>query len=164
MKCVSAPGTPSIDCLQVLLQSCLITAYMFPQSWPPSASPNSLYYGLQVRMFIAFMCVYKLSPSWSRSASLSSLDHGLQMYFQIPSITISKIISKRTQSRPQSVSLSSLDCHIQTHVELLSSTAYNQSRYIVHRWVAILIYRYINTQMHRWEYHLTTWVFTIIER
>jgi len=101
------------------------------RSQPPSASLNSLDYGLQVRTIMASMCISKLVRSRSRSASLNSLDHGLQVYLQIRSITASKCISKLARSRPRSVSLSSLDRHFQAHLELLSSTACSQSRYTV---------------------------------
>jgi len=118
------------------------------QSWPPSVSPNSLDYGLQVRMSMASKCISKLARSQSRSASLSSLDHCLQVYLQICSITASKCISKLARSQPRSISLRSLDRHFQAHLKLLSSTACSQSRYTVCRWVAIWIHRYIDENTH----------------
>jgi len=112
--------------LQVYLQTRSITACKFAQSWPPSASPNSLDYGLKVSMILT-----------SKSICPNSLDHGLQVYLQIHSITSSKCISKVARSRPQSISLGSLDRHFQAHLETLSSTTCSQSRYTVCRWWAI---------------------------
>ena len=116
--------------LQEHLQTRSITASkcisQLARSWPPSVSPDPLDYGLQVCITMASKC---LSPN--------SLDHGLQVYLQTCSITASKCISKVTRSQPRSESLSSLDCHLQAHLELLSSTACSLSRYSVCRWVAI---------------------------
>jgi len=71
------------------------------------------------------------------SASPNSLDYGLPVHLWVHSISISNWICKLARSRPQSVSLSLLDCHFQVHLELLSSTACSQSRYTVCRLVAI---------------------------
>jgi len=122
---------------QVHLQTHLITTCKFAQSRPPSVSPNSLHYCLQVCTIMASKCISKLAQSRSQSASLSSLDQGLQVYLQIRSITASKYISKLARSCPRSVSLSSLDGHYQAHLELLSSTACSQFRYTLCGWVAI---------------------------
>jgi len=88
--------------------------------------------------------ISKLARLRPPSASLSSLDHGLPVDLQIRSITASKCIYDYTQEPPPSVSLSSLDRHLQVHLKLLSSTACSQSQYTVCRWVAILMYRYID--------------------
>ena len=147
MNRVSSPGAPSIDRLQVLVHSHLITASKciskLAQSRPPSVSTTSLDYGLQVRTNKASKCISKVAQSRCRSASLSSLDHGLQVYLPICLNTASKGISKLTRSRPRSISLSPLNLPFQAHLELLSSTACSQSRYSVCRWVAIEIHRYI---------------------
>jgi len=119
------------------LQTRSITAYKLARSRPPSVSPNSLDYGLQVRTIMASKCIYTLARSQPPSASPNSLDHGLQVHLQTRSITASKCISKLARSRPRSVSLSSLDRYFQAHLELLSSTACCHSRYPVCRWVAI---------------------------
>jgi len=88
------------------------------RSQPPRVSPDSLDYGLQGRTIMAPKCI---SPN--------SLDHGLQVYVQTRSIRscefdqswppsvspnsldygLPKCISKHARSRPQSISLSSLD-------------------------------------------------------
>jgi len=62
------------------------------QSQPPSVSPNSLDYGLQVRMITALKCISEFTRPWPPSASLSSLDHGHQVQFSTRSITASKYI------------------------------------------------------------------------
>jgi len=148
MNTVSSPGAPSINCLQVLVQSRSITASKcisnLARSGPRSLSPNSLDSGLQVRMSMAWKCISKLAQSQSWSASLSSLDHGLQMYLQLHLITTSKFFSTPARSRPRSISLSSLDRHFQAHLELLSSPTCSQSRHSVCRCVAIWIHRYID--------------------
>jgi len=159
MNRFTAPGAPSIESHHVLVQSRTITASkcISKLAWsrPPSVSPNSLVYGLEVRKIIASKCISKLprlrpprafpqtrsitaskcisnlSWSWFWSTSLNWLDQGLQVYFQIQLITASKFISRLTHSRPRSVSLSSLDYHFQAHLELLSTTTCSQSRYTV---------------------------------
>jgi len=131
------------------LQTSSITASKFARSWPPSASRNVLDHGLQVYPETRSITASKVVQSWPPSASTILLDHGLQVYLQIPSITASNCISKLARSRPWSVSLSSLHHHCQVHLELLSSTACCQSRYIVCRWVAILIHRYIDENTNR---------------
>jgi hypothetical protein len=59
--------------------------------------------------------------------------------------------------------MSSLNHHFQAHLQLLTSTACSQFRYIVCRWVVISIHRYIDIYIHRREYNLNTRVWTIIE-
>jgi len=91
----------------------------------------------------------KLTQLWSPS----SRDHGFQVHLQTHSVTISECLSRFTRSQPPSVSLkttskwicklgrsrpwsvplSSLDPHFQAHLKLLSSTAYSQSSYTMHR-------------------------------
>ena len=131
MNRVSAPGEPSIDCLQVLFQTCSITASQFARSWPPSAylhiqliaaskciskvaqlRPPSLHdHGLQVHLhtclITASKCISNLTQSQPSSVSVNSPDYGLQ----VRSITASKCFSKLARSRPWSVSLSLLDLH-----------------------------------------------------
>jgi len=105
------PSTPPISIdhgLQVYLQTRRITAFKFARSRTPSAylqtrsiaasqcisklarsrpksaSPNSLYHGLQVHLWAhsisASKCISKLARSRPQSASLNSLDHGLQVH------------------------------------------------------------------------------------
>jgi len=106
----------------------------------------------------------KFARSWCAIASTISLDYHLKVYFQIPSITTCKCISKLAGWRPQSVSLGSFDGHLQVQLELRLSTAWTQSRYILCRWVATDIHRYIDTYIHRWKYNLNAWVLTVLER
>jgi len=73
------------------------------RSWPPSVSPNSEDYGLQVCTITASKCISKLAPSRLQSASPNSLKHILQVYLYSHSITASKCISKLARSQPPSV-------------------------------------------------------------
>ena len=160
---VSAPGAPSIDRLQVLVQSWSNTASKcvckFARSRPRSVPPNSLHYRLHVCRIITSKCISKhgqLRPpslydhglqvhiskaTWSRppSASPNSLDYGLQ----IRPIITSKIMSKHALLRPPSshdhvlqvhisklnrprhpnVSPNLLDYHLQVYLQLRSITA-----------------------------------------
>jgi len=109
----SAPGVPSIDCLQVLIQCRLIMAskciYKLARSWPPRVSPESLHYGLQVRTIMAST-----------------------MHLQSRAITASKCISKFAWSRPPCVCPRSLHCglHVCTIMvsKCISKLAWWQSR------------------------------------
>jgi len=89
------------------------------RSRPPSLSPNSLDYGLQVhlqtRSITASKCISKLAQL--RPPSL--LDHGLQVYLQTRTIMASKSISKLTLLRPPS----SLDHGLQVSLQTRSITA-----------------------------------------
>jgi len=91
------PSIPPIlldDGLQVYLPSSLITASLnLP---PPSASRNPLDHGLQVHLWVRLI-------SQSPSASRNSLYLGLQVHLWVPSFPVSKCISKRTGSQPQSM-------------------------------------------------------------
>ena len=133
MNRVSAPGAPSIDRLQVLVQSRSITASKsiskLARSRPPSASPISLQYGLQARMIMASKCMSKLAPSLPQSASPSSLDHILQVYQLTCSITPSNCISKLARSQPPSVCRNSLDYGLQVHLPTHSITALGISEF-----------------------------------
>ena len=85
-------------------------------SRPPSVSPNSLEYGLQVHISI----LVQWRPL---GASPNLLDHGLQVYLQSRSGTASKCISKLTRSRSRSASLRSLDHGLQVYLQSHSITA-----------------------------------------
>jgi len=76
------------------------------RSRPPSVSPDSLDYSLQVCTIMASMCISKLALSLPPSASLSSLDLSHQVHIQIRSITASKCISEFTRSPSPSASQS----------------------------------------------------------
>ena len=115
-----SPGVQSIDRLQVLVQSHLITTSncisKLARSWPRSASPNSLDHGLQVylqtRLITASRCISKLARLWPP-----------QVHLQTRSITISECISKFTRLRPPSVSLNSLDHGNGVYLWVHSTTA-----------------------------------------
>jgi len=81
MNRVPEPGAPSIDRLQVLVQSRSINASKclskLPLLRPPSASPNSLYHGLQVNLQTPSIMACKGEQSRRPSAASNSLDHNL---------------------------------------------------------------------------------------
>jgi len=85
------------------------------QLHPPSASPNSPYYGLQVHLWVhsisASKCISKLAWSWPASASPTSLylglhvtvsshNNGLQVYLWVHSIVIMRRTSNCSQPPP----------------------------------------------------------------
>jgi len=139
MNRVSAPSAPSIDGLQVLVQS--------RRSRPPHASPNSLDHSLQVylqtRSITVSKCISKFTRSWPPCASPNSLDYGLQVHnsklarsrppsshehglkvrLQTRSITIQECIFKFTRSGPPSVSACTLDYCLQVHLQTRSIMA-----------------------------------------
>jgi len=147
--------------LQVHLKTALISECISKFTWsrPPSASLDSLDHILQVYVQTPSIpvskCIYKLPRSWS--ASLSSPHHGLQVYLQICPITTSKCISKLPWLRPRSVSLNLLDHDFQGHLALPSCTACSDSRYVVCRWVAIWIHRYIDENTN-WIHEFWKWL------
>ena len=129
MNIISAPGTLSIDCLPVLVQTLSIMASKFAWSRPPSVSQNSLDYDLQVCMIMASKCI---SPNWLNhglkvhlqtcSIAASKLhDHGLQVHLHICMITASTCISNLALSWPPSVSPNSLDYSIQVRMIMASN-------------------------------------------
>jgi len=83
------------------------------QSRPPSASPNSLYHGLQVSTITASKCISKLAPLRPPSASLSTVNLGLQVHVRTRSITASKSISRLARSWHPSASTYSLHYSLQ---------------------------------------------------
>ena len=92
------------------LQTRSIMASKFAQSWPPSASPNSLDHSLQVPLqthsITAFKCIFKLTRLRPPSASPKSLDHGLQLHLQPRSIPASQV-------HLQTCSITSSKVHLQ---------------------------------------------------
>jgi len=106
------------------LVRCPLTAPMYSstltQSWPPSASPNSLDYCLQVRMSMASKSISKLPRSRSRSASLCSIDDYLQVYLQTRSIAAPNCISKLARLQPASSHEVGLHVHLQTRLITIS--------------------------------------------
>jgi len=139
MNRVSAPGTPYIDCLQVLVQSCSITASKCISKLARLGPPSSHNQGLQVhisklarswppvhlqtRSSTASNCISKLARLRPPSASPNLLDHGLQVHHQTRSIMVSNCISKLARSRPPIVSPNTLDYCLQVHLETCSITA-----------------------------------------
>jgi len=143
MNRVWSPGAPSIDRLQVLVQSRLITASKcistLALSWPPSVSPNSLDYGLQVRTIKASKCISKLARSrlpslhnhglhvaylqtrtiMAPGVSPNRLDYGIQVCTRMAS----KCFFKLPAPPSQSASLSSLDHGLQVYLWIHSITA-----------------------------------------
>jgi len=136
MNGVSTLGVPSVDCLQVLFQSCSITVSKCARSSLTSSSLNSLNncvqtcsitaskwisnlarlwppcshdHGLQVH-------ISKLTWLWPPSASSSSLDYS----FQDRTIMASKCIYNLTASWSQSASLGSLDSGLEVNLQILS--------------------------------------------
>jgi len=115
--------------LQVHLQSCSITASKLAQSWPPSASansldhglqcasPTSLDYALQVHIQTGMITASKLGASWSPSVSPNLHNSGIQVHLQTSSITFLECISKFIWSRPLSVSPNPLDYHLQVNFQ-----------------------------------------------
>jgi len=73
---VSAPGAPSIDCPQVLVQSCSITASKciskLARLRPPSSHDHGLQVHLQTRSIMASKCISQLARSRPPSTSLMS--------------------------------------------------------------------------------------------
>jgi hypothetical protein len=162
MNRVSSPGAPSIDRLQVLVQSRSITASKciseLARLRPPSSHEHGLQVHLQTRSITASKCISEFTRSTSPSASLSSLDLSLQVHIQTRSITASKCISEFTRSTSPSASQTRSIKYIfkerwrlygdtgVTEVDRVtgsirsrprSITACSQSRYSVCRWVAI---------------------------
>jgi len=60
------------------------------RSRPPTLSPNSLDYGLQLCPIMAPKSIYKIAWSRPPSASPDSLNHSVQVYLEIRCITASK--------------------------------------------------------------------------
>jgi len=96
-----------------------ITASKLAQSPPPSVSPNSNYYILQVRTIMASKCISILA----HLPPLHSLDHGLKVYLPTHSIKAFKCISKLEQLRPPSLHIYGLQVHLQTRMIMASKLA-----------------------------------------
>jgi hypothetical protein len=88
------------------------------RSWPPSASPNSLYHGIQVCMIMAFKWISQLAQSWLQS----SQDYDLEVHLQTCTIMASKCISKLARLRPPSASLSSIDLQMHLQTPLITAS------------------------------------------
>jgi len=114
------------DRLLVLVQSRLVMASecinTLARSRAPSASPNSLDYGLQVHhqthLITAFKCISELTPF----RPPGSHNHGLQVHLQTSSITASKWISKLAKLQPASVRPNWLDYGRRVHIQVHSIT------------------------------------------
>jgi len=114
MNKVSAPGTPSIDCLLVLVWTHSITACKCITKLARLWSPNSLNDGLQVRTIMASKCIYTLAWSLRPSASPKSFNYGLQVHLQTRSITAFKCISKVARLQLPSSHNHGLEVHLQS--------------------------------------------------
>jgi hypothetical protein len=113
MKRVSGPGAPIIDHLPVLTTTCSITVSKLARSHPPSVSPKSLYYSIEVHLHTRLITAsnyisapVSLQPT---SVSVNSPDYG----HKVPTITASMCIFKLARSRLQSVSPNSLNYRLQ---------------------------------------------------
>jgi len=156
----SRPPSVSPKALDNCLHGHTIVAYKFNakclRSWLLSVSLSSPDHGLhgylQIWLITSSMCICKLAGGWPVSVSPNLLNNCLDDCM----IRDPKHIFKQAQSRRQRVSLHSLNCHCQVHLELLPSTGCMQFRYTVCRWVAI--------QIDRWELKLNTWVIKIVEQ
>jgi hypothetical protein len=139
MKRVSAPGTPSINCCQVLVETNSLMPSNLPWAWPSSASPNSLDYGILVHFQTGKITASNLSQ-WRRTSShdhnpqvhISTLDpsqapSASTMYhdhrFPVRTFRISKCIHTLAHGRSCSASLCSLDHGLQEYLQIPSITA-----------------------------------------
>jgi len=117
MKIVSAPCALSIDCLPVLVQTRSITACKciakLVRLRRPSASPNTLDQGLQVRLQTRSMRASKCISKYARLRLPNSHVHCIQVH-----------ISKHTRSWPPSVSPNSLDRGQHVHLRTPAITAF----------------------------------------
>ena len=139
MNRVSSLGAPSIDCLQVLVQSRSITASKciskLARSPPPSVSSTLLHYGLQMhlpstldlgfqvdiqtRSITVSECISKLAPLRPPSSHY----HDIQVHLLTRSITASKCIIKLARVGSRSASLCSLDHGLKVYLPIRSVTA-----------------------------------------
>jgi hypothetical protein len=73
------------------------------QLWPPSVSPNLLYYSLQAHLqthsITASKCIIIFALTQTASVSPNSLDYSLQVHVQTHSISALECISKFTPSQ-----------------------------------------------------------------
>jgi len=140
----SSPAIPLDHALHMHLKTCLITAFKFTQSLPPSASnpawlwpPTWHEHCLQVHhqtpSITDSKCLSEIPSSSHRSGSPKSLHYRVQVNLWVHSISASKCISKLVPSCHPSRSLIALDDHLQTLLELPLCTTCTQSRYIVCR-------------------------------
>jgi len=144
MNWVSAPGAVYIYHLQVVVQSCAITAskciykltwlrpprshhhdievYISKLAWsrPPSWSPNLLKHGLQLYLPLCSSTPSEFARSWPPSASPNLLDYGLQVHLHTRLILISECISKFTPLWPPIVSPTTLNHDSQVHLQTCS--------------------------------------------
>jgi hypothetical protein len=90
-------------------------------SRPASASPHSLDHDLQVYLqsssFVVSKCISQLAAYQLTIAGPSSFNHCIQVHVQTRSIAASKSICTLCRSRPQNVSLGSLDHQFQAQLQ-----------------------------------------------
>jgi hypothetical protein len=113
MKSVSGPGAPIIDHLPVLPTTCSIIVSKLVRSHPPSVSPTSLDYSIEVhihtRLITASNYISALASLQRTSVSVNSSYYG----HKVPMITASMCIFKLARSRLRSVSPNSLNYRLQ---------------------------------------------------
>jgi len=90
MITVSAPGAPSIDCLQVLVQPRSITDPKCISKLARLRPASSNDHGLQVHIQTRSITACKFAWSWPRSSSTNSLDYDLGLHLQIHLVAASK--------------------------------------------------------------------------
>jgi len=147
MHSVSAPSPPPINCLQVVFQTPSITTSEcisgFTQSLLSRVSLNSLHFILQVRMVTAVKWVSNLT----RSQPQRSHDNGLQVYVQTTSVMASRCTSEFTW---------------------FSSSAHPRiapkDRLQLVQMYGVWMGTNTDTEIHKWEYKLNTWVLKIIQQ
>jgi len=107
---------------------------------PPSASPNPLDHDLQVHLQTSLITASKVHPETSSITASKYISKLTQLlppihtvmastpsaYLQTHLSRASKCMSNLAQSRPRSISLSSLDLDFQAHLDLLWCTACSQ--------------------------------------
>jgi hypothetical protein len=110
----------SLNCQNYSLQVRTIIASIciskLAQSQPPSVSPDSHNYGLQVHPQTRSIMASKCTSECTKSLSL-------QVHLQTRIITISECISEFTWSWHLYVSPNMLDYHLQVHLQTRSNTA-----------------------------------------
>jgi hypothetical protein len=86
-----------------LISTHTIMVSKFAWARPPTASPNSIHYGRQIRTIMTSQRIYQLARSRPQSLSVSSLHHGLPVYLRTRLITTSECISNLSPVYPPSL-------------------------------------------------------------
>jgi hypothetical protein len=143
--CRSRPSTVPPKSLNNVLKVCSsddhgleVHIYNLTQSLPPSVSPFLLSH--EASMFTWLWPAHVRLKTCSITVSECRSKFTISQWPSVSPFTLylaSNFMFNLATLQPQSVSLSSLDRHFQAHVEFLSSTTRSQSRYTMHRSVAI---------------------------